>query len=490
MKEGRFRFCAVLDLEGLPLEKSMSVPIPKDFPKDFLIKGNFLNQVKDASGEIPLLDEMDFSYFDKNGFIKYEHDPVTTIIEKGAKVIQTSTPDPDNIIGAPLRRSRHGSSEILEGALFPGMDKAQKVVKLMKEIKAHNANFPESKRAMNFSIEGTYKQTKSLPKGHYAGRVINVVLSPNGQDATTCARLADEANKVMAKSMAASQDSEQETNNSQSSLGSRTMKKHHSRQEAYSFALSKSTEVDKTKRAAEAKAYADAWYKELTDFRKSNRDSLDNIIKSATTAFSEVADLATKQVKELDEQATNIQSMDASLKKSIAAMEADEEVDGPKFIAQVGRSVTQTAELVRSGQVNFAKTMNSFVNGMTQLITLTKSLVEQNSDLAEANDEVIDRITRIEIGAAQAKTNITKSLTGLTPAGGDSAEPADTAEMIKSISNIRAQDYLITKAGQEENQEKRDMYARGQRTVLSKGIAALPKNLLDEVIKNCAPASN
>jgi len=162
----------------------------------WIIKGIILTPNRDQQGEIPIVEKMDWSYFDRQGFIKFEHDPA-------------GVPSPTNIIGVPHIRKAVDQGVYLEGRLLPrdeedvlkGLTKdyARETAALIKALNKHNSEHPNQKRTPGFSIEGKYLSKSS--DGHYIGKVINVAITANPQDINTYVEMAKSHNADMIKSM-------------------------------------------------------------------------------------------------------------------------------------------------------------------------------------------------------------------------------------------------------------------------------------------------
>lgn len=159
------------------------------------LSGLILTKSKDLQNETPILDRMDWSYFDKNGFVKYEHDSVA-----GA--------NPDNIIAVPHERISTENGEFLKSRLLfrdyddvkKGVpDYARSTVALIKAVQEHNKKFPQNARTVGYSIEGKYLGKSE--NGGYWGRPINVVISPNPIGTDTYAEISKAHNSNLIKSL-------------------------------------------------------------------------------------------------------------------------------------------------------------------------------------------------------------------------------------------------------------------------------------------------
>jgi hypothetical protein len=159
------------------------------------LSGTILTSTKDLQGESPILEKMDWEYFDKNGFVKYEHDSV-------------AGPNPDNVIAVPHERISTPGGEFLKSRLLFRSDEdvkngvpdyARSTVALIKAVQEHNQKYPDKARTIGYSIEGKYLGKSE--NGGYWGRPINVVISPNPIGTDTYAELSKAHNSYFLKSL-------------------------------------------------------------------------------------------------------------------------------------------------------------------------------------------------------------------------------------------------------------------------------------------------
>src|SRR3990167_549851 len=391
--ENHFRIFGFIDLEK-SLQVAPETEKVDSAYKDFILRGRVLNAVKDAQNETPIIPEMDWSYFDKHGFVKYEHDPIEVVMENEGKRIQKSTPDPENIIGAPLRRARKSDKEeFIEAALFTGMDKARGVVKLVKALQEHNRRFPNNQRTIGWSVEGQY--LKMSRDGKYAGRVINLAITPNPQDLTTYVEQVQKSNLSFAKSLEAGYGVTPETKTDGGALrreslegspdkkansqkrGEKKMEHFASRQEAYAHHRGKGLSKEDAKKKVEE--HFAAVGKAREDEQGGAEKSITNALASLSKSIEMLGAIQTSR----EERAAHIVSFDVELKKSVAALNANEEVDGAKFLANQGQAIVEVADMIREGQVESAKTDTEVVKGITEVVNLVKSLYSCISDVRE-----------------------------------------------------------------------------------------------------------
>ncbi len=487
-----FKIAAFFDFD-MPLQKSeLGIHLPDD---DYIIKGRMLNRVKDVAGERPIIPEMDWSYFDTNGFVKYEHDPIETTITKSGTVTTVVRPDPENIIGAPLKRYRiNDQEEHLIGALFPQMDNAQKVVKLIKALRDHNSRFPNNQRTIGFSIEGRY--TKRLASGDYAGKVINVVVTPNPQEVTTYLEQAQKSNLALVKSMEAGygtnpdsqtgggalrkEDLEGANSNKHSKSGEKSkMEKFSSRQEAYTAFRKQGKNHEDALKAVEehfakkAQARADCG----TSCEKSLTSALDNFKKSidGLTAFQ----------SSQEQRAIEVASADAEIKKSIVTMDESKEIDGAKFIGTVGKVTSAVATMVREGQVELAKSISSIAAGLSEITNILKSMDGRVSTLEEGVDAANENVARVEVGLKKSQAGISLIDKGAVKVeGADNDDTPKGIALLKSVSSIKMQSYLVDRGAVETDQHKRREYFSAQETIRTMGVVALSKSIQDELVSH------
>ena len=185
----------------------------------WFIQGMILTDLKDTVGETPILKSMDWSYFDTNGIVKYEHDP-------------DGKPSPVNVIGVPHLRKSLPHGEWLRARLLPRDEKsfkkgltkdyARETAELIKAIQEHNNQFPDNKRTLGFSVEGKY--LGKLDKGQYWGKVINVVVTPNPVGTNTYSEMAKSHNNDLVKALATGYATSPETQTGGAALREESLK--------------------------------------------------------------------------------------------------------------------------------------------------------------------------------------------------------------------------------------------------------------------------
>jgi len=151
-----------------------------------LLYGEITNTSPDEEGETLLSKSLDWSYFDTNGWIKYEH----------------VAADPEYIIGCPHdRKSTPGGGMLVKGALFNNKKYSDKTWELITALEEHNREFPENQRTLGWSIEGHYTDGKAGRGGIRKAKVINVVITPNPVNKSTYLQKMEENNAIFAKSI-------------------------------------------------------------------------------------------------------------------------------------------------------------------------------------------------------------------------------------------------------------------------------------------------
>ena len=336
----------------------------------WIIKGIILTPNRDQQGEVPIVEKMDWSYFDRQGFIKFEHDPA-------------GVPSPTNIIGVPHIRKAVDQGVYLEGRLLPrdeedvlkGLTKdyARETAALIKALNKHNSEHPNQKRTPGFSIEGKYLSKSS--DGHYIGKVINVAITANPQDINTYVEMAKSHNADMIKSMSTGA-----AYGLTDQVGGAALRKESIKEEVVSETFNKpkrksrGNNMEKKKKVKDAEIFDDEDL-ELEDLvddeeepdedkkpaEKSLKESA-NLLKSAASAFKGIVDSFKKAAQPVPE---------PELEKSFDPGDG-EIVDITPFMEHVA---TTTAGLQKS--------FNQFVdNGEQRDVELAKALVH----LADSNE--------------------------------------------------------------------------------------------------------
>ncbi len=151
-----------------------------------MIYGEITNPNRDEEGEILLEKALDWSYFDTNGWIKYEH-------------VDTR---PKHVIGCKHERiTTPGGGTIIKGALFNENELADETWELIKSIELHNRMYPDKQKSLGWSIEGGYTDDQVAKGGARKAKVVNVVITPNPINKTVYLKALEANHAAFAKSM-------------------------------------------------------------------------------------------------------------------------------------------------------------------------------------------------------------------------------------------------------------------------------------------------
>lgn len=151
-----------------------------------LIWGEISNQNLDEQNEILIAKSLDFSYFDDQGFVKYEH----------------NSEDPGALIGVPhARETTPEGGVLIKAALLEGLEYADKTWALIESLEKHNIQYPDNQRTLAWSIEGGYTDGKKGHGGMRKAKVVNVVVTPNPQNKTTYLKKVGDNHAKFAKSL-------------------------------------------------------------------------------------------------------------------------------------------------------------------------------------------------------------------------------------------------------------------------------------------------
>ena len=471
----------------LILEKSLAnAPEGQAQADEYVIKGRVLNAVKDLSGETPIVAETDWSYFDKHGYVKYEHDPIETVIGADGKLkMQKSQPEPENIIGVPLRRTTKGNSEVfLEAALLPRMDKAQSVVKLMKALREHNEKYPDAKRTLGYSIEGGYARKSA--DGHYVARVINVAITPIPVDCTSYVEQTTKANRAMQKSLAAGYATSPEEQTDGGALrkqsiegaknnisqGGSEMEKFGSKDECYKHHVAKGLAAE------EAKKKAEAWEADEAARVAAEKEAANKSLNTVVDQFQKSIDTASQLVKNLEAKAGAMTELDVQIKKSVAALSTkDAEVDGAALIVNQGQATMEVASIQREGFTAIANALTAQAEGMRAQGDVIKSLVASIGVVA-------DQVKTLTEGQAKLTNGLKKSLFSSTTDPGDGkVVGADQDAISKVVTPLAAENFLADRAiaEREKSPELSAQYWDAQKSIRLYGMGSLSKSMKDEI---------
>jgi hypothetical protein len=373
----------------------------------WLIKGLILTPNKDQQGEIPVVEKMDWSYFDRQGFIKFEHDP-------------GGIPSPTNIIGVPHIRKAVDQGVYLEGRLLPrdeedvlkGLTKdyARETAALIKALNKHNSEHPNQKRTPGFSIEGKYLSKSS--DGHYIGKVINVAITANPQDINTYVEMAKSHNADMIKSMSTGS-----TYGVTDQTGGAAMRKESIKEDLVSETFNKPK-----KRKSRGKTMAEKKKVEVEDFledemneeaededededekkeggkkekaaEKSLKESA-NLLKSAANSFKAIIDSFKKSAQPVPEE---------EMEKAVEPGTGDNEiVDITPFMEHVAttteglqKSFTEFVDNGEKRDVELAKALVHLADSNEALGNALEGLKTENEALKKSVDDVTKLVKAI-----------------------------------------------------------------------------------------------
>ncbi len=467
----------------------------------YIIKGRILHGIKDGDGETPNLDWFDWKPFDTGGFIKYEHDPFT--IKKSHGTVEvTSRPTPANQIGVPLRRYRKGNEEFIEGALFEDNQMAKQVIELGKSIEEHNKRFPNAKRHLQFSIEGQYTRYDPKTK-RYGGRVLNVVVSPQGVDSSTFATI-EEHNKQVAKSLAATglqaghatspetqvdggalrKQSLEGALKNLTNMRDNTMDRFSSRNEAYQIYKSRGMKDEEAKEAVK-KYFAgrdEDEKKDGAELEKCFQAKGEHLGKSieGATALAALAESVEPENKKAGE----------TLAKSVQALQKGEEIDGYGYLGENTGAINRLTDFITKGFSILAKSVQSMAEAQQDDIAIqvsqAKKIKELELDLEKS------RAVQDKMVTAMALTQKGISVTDLgdvkTDAGNAAPVKKEGDELAKSVPVLWAENWLANKGSefaQAKNDAKASAYFNAQNELaVSRNINVLSKSVIAEIVKD------
>ncbi len=443
-----------------------------------VIYGRVLNNVEDTSGETPVLDMFDWSYFDKNGFAKFEHD----------------TNDPSNYIGVPIKRIRKSKDEqMLACALFPSVKKAQDLMTLMKAIDEYNRSHPENPRTIGYSVEGGYV-FKSKQSGKYAGKVVNVAISPNPVDATSYIELVRSENLKFAKSLAAGYATDPKAMDNGGALREQDLEgasrpaqpahTNHERKEQTMFASYAEAYrhfKSEGKSDAEAKAAAEAAMKAKSDRADASVADVEKSLTAIKTYLQKSIDAVKKHIEKQDTATGELSEYTQSLKKTLNGLKTGENVDAQDFVAGQTGAMSAIADTVTDPSLPQA--LSGLAEAFGEIAGMVKSLTSLVADNAADTRKIGDNLGTLAVRLSKSQVGIrTQGLNGFqTQDNGEGL--TDEAKLMKSITPKAAERYFTDKAIElvDSDPTKSSEYFRAQEQVASYGVASLSKSLQAEL---------
>jgi len=355
-----------------------------DSDDHWFIQGMILTDDEDVVGEKPILKSMDWEYFDKQGFVKYEHDP-------------NGVPSPHNIIGVPHLRKSLDNGEFLNARLLPRpltdlqkgeiqRDFARETASLIKSIREHNDKYPDNQRTLGWSIEGKYlKKSKS---GRYIGRVTNVVISPNPIGTSTYADMAKSHNSEIYKSFMTGTAVSDQT-------GGAALRRESVAGDVKSTVNSnknKDKKKMKFKKFDEAKDhYIGEGLEEEEAIKKAQElfppdaddDDVKKSLKEHTSLLRKAVDAMVKLTK--SKTPAEPEEIDDKLQKSTSQVVNEEEaVDITEYMENLEKSINAMSSQSEEVNTELAKSLTSFVNIVEAQNQLLSEIREENAELKKS----------------------------------------------------------------------------------------------------------
>lgn len=473
----------------------------------FKIRGVVLRNAKDEQGETPIMDRMDWGYFDRTGNLLYEHKPPTTTIDKSTNKISITpnVPLPSDYIGKVMSRTRStdGKNEIIEAQLFPSNQHAQDIVKMMRDIALINKQYPTQKKTIGFSIEAV-PINKSVDgkyadkKGNYAGKVISIVVSPTPQDAGTYAEIVDSENLKIAKSLNAGYDVNPSTMKDGSALkkesltGSKnlttnqkgkTMRKYKSIQDAHEECITKGLKG----KVAQDEAHR-LWAAQLDSESVETTGAIQKAFDAALAFIKKSFDPMNALLARSGEVETALIHQDVAIKKSFAEYQASTEeqpFDGGKAVVDIQKSIFALQTEQNTSNQLIAKSLLAQAEALQELFGIVKSMSNQVSTIQGTADDTINRVTGIGMGLRNMTNGITSDKNILKDLRITGAKPEDqideTDRILKGIPVKRVEKYLVDR-GAELGSVNGQPYFSAQQGFKVNGIAAINKGMRKEIV--------
>lgn len=445
--EPEFRLNGILQAEESidSFEKSVKLT---DGNAPRIIFGEITNSSRDEEGERLIQKSLDFSYFDTNGFIKYEHYPKN---------------NPKNIVGIPHKRETTKNGTIMKGALLEGTEYAEDTWKLIQSIKSHNKHYPENQRTLGFSVEGDYVDGKKAKGGYRKAKVINVVITPNPVNKSTYLKTLTENHNSFMKSLSATPS---ETELSEKVGGDAIIEENIDKDLKDTTEASNKKKKKKKKKLDKSNSRRNTMF---TTYEEALEFYLDNDIEQAKAEVMAKAlfpdeddDIEEKEEKGLLKSLLQkVSDLGDAMKSNTEDEDEDEDENDEDFEdADIDDEMIDVSDVLG----NMDKSIKTTSNTLDELIYYTN---ERDTAMAEALGEV---------GALNDKLDeITKSLK-VNLDGNDVSLNHLVAVMAKSVSNVNVDMNQFEIAGDPEgngNPEKVDIPAwADMQTDLTKGMEA------------------
>jgi hypothetical protein len=489
-------------------------------PEEYIIRGRIVDERQDLQGETPNLDWFDWSYFDKHGLFKYEHDPEVVVHTEGEVRVETK-PNPDNIIGVPIKRWREGNAMFVEGPVLPGRPMADKVIGLAKAYDEYNKIHPHHERHLQFSVEGGYaRRERKSGKVVYGGRVENVVVTPQGQGPTTRAEI-QKANQRVFKSLEAgyatspdsmkggetlrreslegSEDNKPTKTPSKSSpskgedmIGKEKAMKFKTHNEACEHFKKSGLNEE------EARKKADEYFAKERGEKEEEEKEMEKSLNGQSSVLQKSLDLISRLHETVSEGKEEVQDFQKTLRKSLAMMEVGKDINGAEFLAGQAQAVTATYNMVEKGIVTLAKSLQALTESKIADIAIMSHLNKKINDMQDTHQKTIEGVEVITNALRKSQLGVrTTGLNSLNVDGdghGDPGEGDKQEKMLKSIGSKSAETYFVNKGASllGTNPEEAQRYFEAQVLIqkTNGNLMRLPRPLQTELITTFKPTAN
>lgn len=361
-----------------------------------ILYGEITNNNPDEEGERMIQKSLDFSYFDDQGWIKYEH----------------VANDPKYIIGCPHERvmSKDGKSTIVKGALFNNKKLADDTWELIQSINEHNKLYPEHQKTLGWSIEGNYTDGKVSKGGTRKAKVINVVLTPSPVNKSVWLKTVEDNHNLFAKSLSAtptSNDVSQKTGGdaiAKDNIDKKVKLTAEELEEDKKQKKSKKKSSTNSKKSTGSKTMFKN-IEEATQHFVDQGESQENAEKLAKSMFPDDADPENAPGDVLKGIQTTIENLQKSVEKAIKpeddddadldldnfstvdGVEENEVVDAAPFLMNIQKGINDLTTLFsekvsydNQRDIEFAKSLDMVSQFNASVESLQKSLVVKNGE--------------------------------------------------------------------------------------------------------------
>lgn len=350
------------------------------------IFGEITTEDEDEDGETILEKALDWKYFDKNGFIKYEH----------------VANQPGNIIGAVHERTTTSkNATFIKGALFKKPGVADEAWELIKSIEEHNRDHPDHVKSLGYSLEGKYSDGQDVLGGMRKAQPICVVVTPKPVNTATYLRAKQDFHKSlkMNKAMEAGSGTGAEMTNLDKLEGGRAITKEKIDGEIKE--VKKPEDVDKEKKVKSSKSTKRSRKmnfktveEAVTHFEK-NGETPEKAQKLAKSLFpDETIENVSDDIRELVKSQKTFGETFTNLFKGIAGGEQAaeqfpvgsdaDEIDLYPAFSKLTKSVNDNTSLV-SEQARYTHEQSGLlVKAMQDIMTVQKALSESATAMHKA----------------------------------------------------------------------------------------------------------